>query len=504
MLLTEDKIPRPPDLKLNRCSSWYLRECMKVDDETFWHFKDVVGHFVKQMLPSVPRSHQSPDQWASFVQSVNAALPELDGYEDNWHISACFSILRKGSQRKRQHLDADTDTTSSRPTVRKRKVLYIGKPPPRRIISANPSTPPGRKNTADLSRASIIYPAACTTCGFCPPVSPTQTKKLRSFFTNAEDLIPTLFYIGILHDRHLSMLLSWTPAYRQAFISALHPDRIKPADKQRLASFLTNNISEAPASNAPGIETTSVTPRRVRVYEPIPKPPLDVELRLIDPRTPLSELKRVMTIVEEEQFQDIVRAIDCLYEEHSENLLADDQRFWVDAYSTIYRQCPVLRLFRESGPVDRNWAIRIYVKRKLQLGIDIQGDQGSGSDMVSRTLSMDVPRPRTPTPDAGPSQKCVLSDSQVPSYPGVSLSTCPVHHPPDLRLVSPRLQHLLESHGSEELLPAFIAAGIKTDQALNVLSLQKERDRLQPFLTEPNLHLTDLQNFTLKMFLDSL
>lgn len=94
--------------------------------------------------------------------------------------------------------------------------------------------------------------------------------------------------------------------------------------------------------------------------------------------------------------------------------------------------------------------------------------------------------------------------NQAYPYPGITLTTCPVHHPPDHRLVGQRLQHLLESHGSEELLPAFMTVGIKTDQALIALSQLAKQDRVKPFNGEPNLHLTDLQKFALQMILDRL
>ena len=242
----------------------------------------------------------------------------------------------------------------------KKKVEYIGKsPPPRRIITspekdrqrddqtlAANNIPPSQENmplpdraqyipSQSVSQAQVNYPAPCTTCGFLPPISPHHSKRLHKLFVNAEDLVPILNFIGILHDRHLLMVLNWSCADRIAFINALRPDQVKPADKQRLIMLLAGPSSPSSSHVKSSVRPpngshrerrhspkpppdvgqqltspeTSVRPpnkSRREQYDPIPKPPPDVERHLTSPDTPLSELMQAMTIRDEQLFDEIL------------------------------------------------------------------------------------------------------------------------------------------------------------------------------------------------------
>jgi len=157
-----------------------------------------------------------------------------------------------------------------------------------------------------MPQALLNYPAPCTTCTFLPPISPYHSKRLRKFFADAEDLIPILNYIGIIHDRHLLMVLNWSPTDSVAFVNSLSPDKVKPADKQRLVMLLT---SRSLASYSNSVRSSVRQPnrsRRERPYDPIPKPPPAVEQHVTSPDTPLFELMQATTIQNAQEFEEIL------------------------------------------------------------------------------------------------------------------------------------------------------------------------------------------------------
>lgn len=157
--------------------------------------------------------------------------------------------------------------------------------------------------------------------------------------------MPILNFIGILHDRHLLMVLNWPCADRVAFVNALRPDQVRPVDKQRLITLLTGSSSSSHV-RAPNRS------RRERQYDPIPKPPPDIERQLTSPDTPLSELMQAMTIRDEQQFDEILvsthivvsyflgsvtlsqQAIDRLYGECAETS-ARDHQWWHQFFQKV-------------------------------------------------------------------------------------------------------------------------------------------------------------------------
>lgn len=298
--------------------------------------------------------------------------------------------------------------------------------------------PPGRAQHTPsplVTQAQVNYPAPCITCGFLPPISPHHSKRLHKLFVNAEDLVPILNFIGILHDRHLLMVLNWPCADRTAFINALRPDQVKPADKQRLIMLLAGPSSSShvkssvrppngsrrelqhsmPPPDAGRRLTSPVRPpnrSRREQYDPIPKPPPDVERQLTSPDTPLSELMQAMTIRDEQLFDEILvsthivvsyllgsvtlsqQSIDRHYGEWDETSARDDQWWkqffkkvrtvgtiiiglWIDFAQKVYSEWPVMPLYREPGPEENNWAIKFYLRRKLSGGMRLSPEEGS-------------------------------------------------------------------------------------------------------------------------------
>ena len=148
-----------------------------------------------------------------------------------------------------------------------------------------------------------MYPAPCTLCGFFPPLTPSHTKNLRCFFENAEDLLQVMVYIGILHDRHLRMILNWSPGDRAAFFNGIHPDRIKATDKQRLVKLFSGSPSASTSAAPACIPNRS---RREREYDPIAKPPPEVERRITSGQAPLSELMQAMALQNSQEFLEIL------------------------------------------------------------------------------------------------------------------------------------------------------------------------------------------------------
>lgn len=124
------------------------------------------------------------------------------------------------------------------------------------------------------------------------------------------------------------MVLNWPCADRIAFINALRPDQVKPADKQRLLVLLAGPKSSVRPPNgsrrerqqsmlkpppdvgrhltSPEISARPPNKSRREQYDPIPKPPPDVERHLTSPDTPLSELMQAMTFRDEEQFDEML------------------------------------------------------------------------------------------------------------------------------------------------------------------------------------------------------
>ncbi|KAF8623589.1 hypothetical protein AX15_006354 [Amanita polypyramis BW_CC] len=503
--------------KLKRCGEHELKDYMGISQSDFSLFKTVVEQYALGGLPCVARTRQKPEEWEIFVETINALLPQLGKYLGSWHITAYFSILRRthAIQRKWREMHAERATHTSTPplslSAEKKRIKYVGKSPPgRRLISSParesgprrrtsaksvpPSTQGGSQQSSSIPLTLVNYPAPCTTCGYCPPVPSSLSEKLRSFFTNTEDLLPVLFFIGVTHDRHLYMILNWTPADRAAFVNALNQNRVKATDKQRLIELLARRQVVSPSA-----VKTPVRSRRERPYDPIPKPLPDVERRLISAQVSLSELMQAMTIQDEQEFHEILQTIDTLYGEDDDQSGRDNQ-WWIQFFHKVYSRWPVMRLYQEAGPEQNNWAIKFYLRRKLAGGIGLSPDNTPTDNLTYGRETATRCRTMSPDIDSYPNPNV----NQTLPYPGITLSTCPAHHPPDYRLVGPRLRHLLESHGSEELLPAFIAVGIKTDQALHSLSQLTRQDRIKSFNKETNIHLTDLQVFALQMILNKL
>lgn len=213
---------------------------------------------------------------------------------------------------------------------------------------ASPSMPQGLLN----------YPAPCTTCTFRPPISSYHSKRLRKFFADAEDLIPILNYIGILHDRQLRMVLNWSPADRVTFINSLSSDQVKPADRQRLVTLLTNRPSASCSNSVKSLVRPPHRSRRERPYDPIPKPPPDVEQHLTSPDTPLYELMQATTVQNAQEFEEILvsssyryflslllifygsvtlsqQAIDRIYGECEHTSSDKDNQWWIQFFQAV-------------------------------------------------------------------------------------------------------------------------------------------------------------------------
>jgi len=160
-----------------------------------------------------------------------------------------------------------------------------------------------------------------------------------------------------------------------------------------------------------------------------------------------------------------------------------------------------MRLFQENGPGENNWAIKFYLRRKLNGGDSMQIDDDQAGANGQENDHANLTGPNNSNPDNNLPHRSVDLESNTRPYPGITLSTCPGHLPPDYRLASPRLKYLLNSHGAEELFPAFIAAGIRTDPALSNLRSLAKQDRTKNFA---RVHLTDLQIFVLRLILNKL
>jgi hypothetical protein len=295
------------------------------------------------------------------------------------------------------------------------------------------------------------------------------------------------------------MILNWSTDDRAAFFNGIHPDRIKEADKQRLVELFTGGPSPS-TSAAPACLPNR--PQRKNEYDPIAKPPLEVERRITSGQAPLSELMQVMILQNTKEFQEILQTIDSLFAEHEQQLAKDD-RSWISFFHKVYDKRPIMRLFQENGPGENNWAIKFYLRRKLNGGDSIVDDNqavANGQENGHRNLT----GPNKSNLDNNLLHHSVDFESNIRPYGGITLSTCPFHFPPDYRLANPRLKHLLNSHGAEELFPAFITVGIRTDQALNELKPLAIQDRTKNFVNAPRVHLTDLQNFVLRLILNKL
>ncbi|KAK2466782.1 hypothetical protein APHAL10511_001040 [Amanita phalloides] len=500
-------IQRPPGLRSDRIQDDDLRRHMGVSNDVFQLFKSIVEQYALEMLPCVPRIRQKADKWQAFIDMVNAALPTQRKYADSWHISAYFGTLRRNTEIQRRWRSKSADRAVGTLSLSaRRRVQYIGKAPPvRRVvpstekdyreiyqnaISEDPIRPIHTRDVS-IQQPEENYPAPCTACGLRPPVPPSQTEKLRKLFADAIDIFPVLNLIGIIHDRHLCMVQSWSQAERISFISSLRSDQVRPGDKQRLIKILAGGSS----ASSLGLIKRS---RRERPYDPIPKPPPDAERRLTSPEAPLSELMQAMTIQSEQEFYKILQTIDQLYDEFDDASVMNNE-WWSQFFQKIYSKWPVMKLYQESGPQRNNWAIKFYLRRKLAGGAQLSLNDIGTPLRYDRENGINAPiSGRSPSPD-------IDSTGSVHSgYPGFTLSTCPMHYPPDPRLVNARLRHILEMHGSEDLIPAFITVEIKTDEALLNLGQMTIQDRMRKFVSGTHLQLTDLQKFALQLVLGKL
>ncbi|PFH54199.1 hypothetical protein AMATHDRAFT_83309 [Amanita thiersii Skay4041] len=395
--------------------------------------------------------------------------------------------------------------------------------------------PKGRDTTVTPHLESLIkvgmeqlYPAPCTACGFLPNVSATETSEISNFFLSAKDLLPYLRRVGIIHDRHLRAILNWEEANRLEFIDALPSKLVPMMEKIRLRRLLVPR-AQAPHQNNQyqnhRYEGSPATPRREREYEyaQIPRPSKEEEERLSSPRTPLDELRKAMTI-QPENFESVTAAIDAVYEQYSDKLNDAGVTAWKEFYNALYAREPVLQLYRTTG--SNNWAASIYIKHLLRPSHKTAAGPTSQTQTRenSRTSTMPCTPPRRPelVPSklqrqmAGfgkgattvldiPTPGLLEQSASMPNpHRGITLTTCPIHYPPDPRIVSQNLQELLGSSGSDELLPAFVAVGIRTDEGVKELASLSKKDRVQLFKENQDLKFTELQTFMLKTMLHKL
>jgi hypothetical protein len=96
------------------------------------------------------------------------------------------------------------------------------------------------------------YPSRCTICGYTPPIPEETRAELRYLFSDSTHILPLLASSGLIHDRHLAILLALRIRDREEFCDRL--------PKNLFSSLDLDIITERLAAKEPTATTSEVFP----------------------------------------------------------------------------------------------------------------------------------------------------------------------------------------------------------------------------------------------------
>lgn len=109
-----------------------------------------------------------------------------------------------------------------------------------------------------INQADVVWPEACYWCGVHPQLPTTASTEVNNFIETSDmrhEMKSVLASIGIVHDRHFSLLLKLDNAERMAFLRGLVPKVLDDFRAFDLGLHFNRHIQE---SNILSTETSSL------------------------------------------------------------------------------------------------------------------------------------------------------------------------------------------------------------------------------------------------------
>ncbi|KAJ7751708.1 hypothetical protein B0H16DRAFT_1840146 [Mycena metata] len=496
------KIPRPrwshaqirnkPLVELSDTMGWSERE--------FGRFKEhIIAAANKLNLDtfSEPKD-QDPAKWEQLLVDCRAKFPQLDDFHNHWPLEVyytkyvawrvsnrnrrCRSTQGTGtrsqgkSKKNNKYVGSEKEQRTSTPTVIQSSVNLAR----RARTHANPRSPaPGEESPSasrssksisvaqtsldaspsvsgnnqgsssgskagsvaakDNSSLSVTSTASrgtgavssqkakrgpCILCGAQFPVSPSETVQLRECFHDRLDLLRVLSVVGVIADHHLNAFLRLNSHRRHDFLhSGALQGRLTYLQKVEILDLLESyHDSRSSAS------TSRLNPDRAQTVgsTKIKRPSAGLEDILAYYRAGYTDVMRHMRVTDEEEYLEVVDLIEGQSPQYLDvaNPIEDQDDAQLEALvEAICEEKPHLRTY------DDLWPVYVHIRRYLS------------------ARSAGLPGTRS-APTAPALHKCPLLQTHPHSRVPRSLAA------------------LLEDLDMEELGPAFLLLGIRSDDQL--------------------------------------
>ncbi|KAJ7736557.1 hypothetical protein DFH07DRAFT_99160 [Mycena maculata] len=299
-----------------------------------------------------------------------------------------------------------------------------------------PRTSPSVPNSMPRAVLSV-----CVFCGFRPRIPATEIVELYACLQGREDLQHLLAIAGIMTDNHLRALIQLRETQRHDFLSRLVPAHLNFLEKMQVLDMLhayINGKTERPA--------------KLRTTE-IPRPPERVEDRLSLHQCKHTNVMKYMRIADEYEYFELVMFIEEKIEEFLDASKPIDEQDHKNIEALVRSVCEARPSLRRYEAV---WPVPVHIRRFL------------GARM-----------PETAT---GTQDSAAASQSIRPSSTDHECLRLQAHPAED---VPPSVTGLLAAHGMEELGPAFLYMGVRTDEAFS--KIVTSRDAKSRFLARFSL-----------------
>lgn len=122
--------------------------------------------------------------------------------------------------------------------------------PPQTPVVRLPTEPP----TISISNH---YPSPCAFCGYVPRIPREVQVELYSMFSAIPHVVPILAMNGLIHGRHLAMLLTWDKGDRQEFCNRLPSNYFSAPDMAMVTDLLVNYEPQELSDSTGAAETQS-------------------------------------------------------------------------------------------------------------------------------------------------------------------------------------------------------------------------------------------------------
>ncbi|KAJ7736552.1 hypothetical protein DFH07DRAFT_1064883 [Mycena maculata] len=310
------------------------------------------------------------------------------------------------------------------------------------------SLPPEYFHTRSAPRSSPPVPkakpravlSACVFCGVRPRVPAEETVELYACLKGREDLQRLLEVAGIVADNHLRALIQLRETLRHDFLSSLVPTHLNFLEKMEVLDMLDAYV------NRETEPSFAERPAKLRAAE-IPRPPEKVEDRISLHQCKHTNVMKWMQIAEEYEYFEFLMLIEEKIEEFmdvSKPVDEQDEKNIEAVVRSVCEERPSLRRY------EAVWPVQVHIRR---------------------FLGAHAPSLLTGTQDSA-----IASQSVCPSS---TQHKCPRLQANPAEAVPPSVAGLLANYGMEELGPALLFMGVRTDEKFNqILTSRDAKSRL--------------------------